>query len=269
MDRRSRLKYIFGYALAVAGLIWVLHDVNARRLAEAATVHNWGWVLLAIAADTGSYICQALRWRMLLASSGEISTLRTAQAIYVGLLVNEIVPLRFGELVRAYLVSRWLSLRMRNVIPSMAVERIMDAAWLALAAGVAAAFVPLPAGLAGIAETLGFILIAGTVLLFFFARDSLRKMQPSKRFAPALAISFSVLVLQALAFCMAIRAYDLPVPFSTGAVVFLIVHLGTAIPNAPANVGAFQFFTVLALTFFGVEKTAATGFSIGAFLRRK
>jgi hypothetical protein len=41
----------------------------------------------------------------------------------------------------------------------------------------------------------------------------------------------------------------------------LIVRLGTMIPNAPANVGSFQFFTFLALGSFGVEKTVAAGFS--------
>jgi hypothetical protein len=47
---------------------------------------------------------------------------------------------------------------------------------------------------------------------------------------------------------------------------FLFVRLGTAIPNPPANIGTFQFFCVLALSFFGVEKTVAAGFSIVYFL---
>ena len=36
--------------------------------------------------------------------------------------------------------------------------------------------------------------------------------------------------------------------------------------NAPANIGSFQFFCVLALSLFGVEKTTAAGFSIMYFL---
>jgi ABC-type branched-subunit amino acid transport system permease subunit len=41
--------------------------------------------------------------------------------------------------------------------------------------------------------------------------------------------------------------------------------LGTLIPNAPANVGSYQFFTVVGLTLFGVDETWATGFSLFAF----
>jgi hypothetical protein len=47
--------------------------------------------------------------------------------------------------------------------------------------------------------------------------------------------------------------------------VFIIVHLGTLVPTAPANLGSYQFFTVLGLTLFGVEKAAAAGFSLVVF----
>jgi hypothetical protein len=62
------------------------------------------------------------------------------------------------------------------------------------------------------------------------------------------------------------RAYDLNLSFWAGAVVFLIVHLGTAIPNAPANIGTYQFFCVVGLSLFGVEKTLATAFSVVVFI---
>jgi len=50
------------------------------------------------------------------------------------------------------------------------------------------------------------------------------------------------------------------------AVILVIVRVGTAIPNAPANIGSHQFFCVLALNLFGVEKTVAAAFSIVYFL---
>ncbi len=40
------------------------------------------------------------------------------------------------------------------------------------------------------------------------------------------------------------------------------VSLGTLLPNAPGNAGVYQFFCVLGLTLFGVDKTAAAGFSL-------
>lgn len=62
------------------------------------------------------------------------------------------------------------------------------------------------------------------------------------------------------------QACGLQLSFWAGAVVLLIVHIGTAIPNAPSNVGTYQFFTVVGLQLFGIDKTLATGFSVVVFI---
>ena len=59
--------------------------------------------------------------------------------------------------------------------------------------------------------------------------------------------------------------YGLRLSLWIGVAVFVIVSLGTAIPNTPANIGSYQFFAVLGLTLFGVDKTSATGFSLVVF----
>jgi hypothetical protein len=58
----------------------------------------------------------------------------------------------------------------------------------------------------------------------------------------------------------------LQLPFLAAIVVLLIINLGVSLPNAPANVGSYQFFCVLGLSVFQVEKTTATSFSFFAFL---
>ena len=42
--------------------------------------------------------------------------------------------------------------------------------------------------------------------------------------------------------------------------------LGVSLPNAPANFGSYQFFCVLGLSVFDIEKVTATGFSFFAFV---
>ena len=74
-----------------------------------------------------------------------------------------------------------------------------------------------------------------------------------------------MLGLQAFSFWLVMPGYGLNLSFWAGAVVFFIVHIGTAIPNAPGNVGTYQFFTVLGLTLFGIDKPTAAGFSFVVF----
>ena len=45
----------------------------------------------------------------------------------------------------------------------------------------------------------------------------------------------------------------------------MIIKVGTVIPNAPGNLGSYQFFCVLGMGLFGVDKSAAAAFSMLTF----
>jgi len=274
------LKYVAGYLVAVAALVWVLHGVHPRDLARGLVVRHPAWILAAVAADILSYVAQGLRWRLFLLPNGKLTTRQATQAIYAGLFVNEIVPMRFGEMVRAYLAARWLSIRFTSTLTSLAFERLADGLWLAAAAAITALFVPLPEYMLGAARILAAILIVAIALLCTLvwlgrgariglvdrAAQAIHAAGTQPAFPLAFVSSSAVLILRGMAFWFAMKAYALPFGFWTGAAVFLIVHLGTAIPNAPANVGTFQFFVVAGLTFFGLDKAVAVAFSLAVFL---
>ncbi len=282
------VKPALGYLLAAAGLIWVLHDFQLGQLRSLVAHLDWRWIALAVVCDVLSYVCQGARWRWLLKPVGEVSTLRATQAIYAGLFTNEILPMRVGELVRAYLVSRWTAAKFVAVIPSMVVERLFDALWLAVGIGLTALFVPLPKDLIRAADALGVGLVIATAVLCYFVprlpnakptgpprfvssllarlSSGLQGMARTREFYLSLAGSLLLLAFQAMAFWLVMLGCGMHLSFWIGVAVFLIVHLGTAIPNAPANVGSYQFFTVVGLTLFGVDKAAATGFSLVVFV---
>jgi glycosyltransferase 2 family protein len=293
--RHSGLKRALAYAFALACLVWVFHDINPRRLLAAMSIAKWQFIVLAIVVDILTYVLQGLRWKLLLAPVGRLSSLRATQAIYAGLFTNELVPLRFGELVRAFLVSRWLSTRFASVLPSIVVERFLDAVWLAAAIGLAAMLAPLPKEFIQAGYVLScVVLLAAALLLWLVYREAkghqgdaqssssrlvrgvsrfasqfasgLRNIGKPHRIVLAALLSAGMLICQILALWFILLGCAINLPFRAGMIILLIVRLGTAIPNAPANVGSTQFFSVVALEVFGVEKTVAAGFSITYFL---
>jgi uncharacterized protein (TIRG00374 family) len=291
--RNSRIKRLLVYAISAACLFWVFHDVHPRRLLATMTIANWWFLALAVFVDVLTYVLQGMRWRLLLFTVGDLSTMRATQGIYAGLFTNEIVPLRFGELVRAFLASRWLSRPITAILPSMVVERFLDALWLALGIGVAAILVPLPRNLLEAGDVLGAIVLIATALFLwivfrkekeleheassarvptgfagFISRlaGGLRDIGISRRLYLSAFLSAGMLACQALAVWFMMLAFGIHLPLEAGFIVLLIVRLGTAIPNAPANVGSFQFFTVVALGLFGIDKTVAAAFSIVYFI---
>lgn len=285
-----------GYIIAAAGLIWVLHDADFRQLWNSMISVDWLWISAAIIFDVTSYLCQGIRWKYLLESLGSISVFRTTQAIYAGLFTNEIFPLRFGELVRSYLVSRWLDVQFISVLPSLLAERLFDGIWISLGTGIIAIFLPLPEDLLRAGDILGIIVVVASGIFAYFAFkkrnpteksesgifnnktlrpikpyleklfDGIRSVGKSQLLHLSFLFSFLVLLFQMLAFWCVMIAYGMNLSFWIGAAVLLIVHLGTAIPNAPSNIGTYQFFCVVGLTLFNIDKTTATGFSIAVFV---
>ena len=292
----SRTRLLVGYVLAAAALVWVLHDIHFGTMFASMQRIRWIWVAPAILFDVLSYACQGIRWRYLLRPVGSVSPLQTTQAIYAGLFTNEVVPLRVGELVRAYLVSRWTGAGFLSIVPSIAAERLFDGVWLAIAIGITAMFVPLPRDLLVGGDVLGIIVIAATAWFLYLVyrrrRDGLRepadtrhrskplrflatmvshvaegvgKIGLSRNSYASLFISPLILVFQGIALWLMMVAYGFSLSVWVGMAVFLILHLGTALPNAPSNIGTYQFFCVVGLTLFGIEKSVATGFSFVAF----
>jgi glycosyltransferase 2 family protein len=307
-----------GYALAFVCLVWVFHDFDFGDLVRRTASMNLYWVAAAVLCDVLSYVCQGARWRLLLRPLGHVTVLHSTQAIYAGLFVNEVLPMKLGEVVRALLVSRWMKVKLGSVAASILVERMCDGVWLAAGIVLATLFVPLPHKLVetgdlfavGILVTLvllAMLTVAGrraslngpthvesdadegpgvrmtagggeprsfrlkswlfknlSVIVGRLSFD-LRVIARTRMAVWAFALSPAMLLLQGLSFWIVMRAYGLHLPFTTGVLVFLIVHLGSALPNAPANIGTYQFFTVLGLTLFGVDKTTSAGFSLVVF----
>ncbi len=260
---------------------------------------TWWLLVPAIAADIGSYVTQGARWSLLLRPLGRLSLLKATQAIYAALFTNEVLPLRVGEVLRGYLASRWMSLPLTPIFSSILVERFLDGVWMVLAFGVVVLAVPLPQYLVDAEGSLALVIFAAAALFIYLVVRKERQIEAegarsepappdsaARRLsrsiehvaaalrliggAPSLygaaALSGLLLVLQVLSFWLVMEAYGISLSVWHGAAVFLIVHLGTMIPGAPSNVGTYQFFTVLGLMLFGVDKTVASGFSVVVFL---
>lgn len=289
----TKVPLILGYGLAIACLIWVLHDFQIMKALRDLAKVDYRWVLIGMGFDVLSYVVQAARWKFLLSPFGKVRITKSIRSVYAGLFANLVFPLRPGELLRSYLLSNSEDIGIGRVLGSVGVERLIDLVIAVASLAVASLLVDLPRQFRRVVDTLGIVtlVLLGIVVLlilylelklgdktsfegrprrlpgkFMGALVGLHAMGTSPSFYPAVLLSILMPFSQVLGLWAMMRSYGLDLPFFGAVVVLLIINLGVSLPNAPANVGSYQFFCVLGLSVFGIEKTTAAGFSIFAFL---
>ena len=293
---RSKIPLILGYSLSIGCLIWVLHDFHIVQALKELSNVNWKWVLVGMGFDILSYGVQALRWKFLLTPFKKVPLTHAVRAVYAGLFANLVFPLRPGELLRCYLISDSEDITIGRVLGSVGVERLIDLVIATASLAIVSLMVDLSAQarrVQRVADILGvvtLVLLAIIVAMIFYLEVKLGKdptlgtgrhplpgkmmrallglhaMGTAPSFYAAVLASLFMPICQVMGLWAMMKAYHLDVRFLAAIVVLLIINLGVSLPNAPANVGSYQFFCVLGLSVFNVEKTTATGFSIFAFL---
>ncbi len=291
-ERSSAVRWL-GYTLAVVCLVYVLYDIHpAKALHELRNV-SWKWVLLGMLFDVISYGVQGIRWKLLLQPFRRVRLSHSIRAVYAGLLANMAFPLRPGELMRTYLLANAEGISFGRVLGSVGVERLVDLVAAVASLGIVSLFVDLPRRLRKAAVILGIVALVLVVLFlvailyleikmagnsagqvgpkrltgkFMPALMGLHAMGTAPSFYPAVLVSLGMPFFQILALWAMMKSYGLGLSFLAAVVVLLVINLGVSLPNAPANVGSYQFFCVVGLGVFDVEKTSAAGFSIFAFV---
>lgn len=179
-----RLRFFAPFAISAGLVILIARGVQGEasqvtgselssQLAELLARAQWWLVVPGIALYFVGVWIRSARWGLLLPEhSVRVTTL--FQALLVGFTVNNLLPLRMGEVARCYLLARWCRIPYGTTVASLVVERVLDGLSLAILLLLALALVPAPDYLlvVGLLAACGFV--AGALLLALAAwRSSL------------------------------------------------------------------------------------------------
>lgn len=284
---RRALIIILTNIFSIGCLIWVLHDANLGELRYEIAGLNWWWVAVAMISDVLVYAWHGWRWTLLLTPVKPVSIWQSLRAVYVGLFANEVLPLRAGEVIRCFLQSRWNDLPLSVSLASALIERIFDGVWLITCLVITIRSVPhLPKFLVdgGYVLAIVILIVACFLAVAMYWKeqtlDALAKARwlnwvhvlvkdlhligHSRYLYFAFLISLPYLLTQVIPIYALFRAYDQldDLGLLAAFAMMVILRLGAVVPQAPGNLGAYQFLTVLSLLLFGVEKALAKRFSL-------
>jgi len=285
------LRIIIGVAISVGLLVWLFRAVDLDQLGRQLARTNWWWLSAAAALGIIGLFVRAWRWRYLFPPRSEPRGL--VPAMMIGYMVNNVLPLRAGEVVRVYVVSRRWGGRFWTAAATLIVERVLDSLCIVLILGVLIFFVEVPrqveiAAIVMLAiDVLGVSVLAGIALapdrcrrvierlaarwpalraralrIFETFLHGLEGVRAPRHLVPLIGVTVIVWLCPALAAWTALRAAGLALPTLAGWVVLAFVGLGVSIPSAPGYFGVFHFAAVMAVGIFGVPETTALGYAI-------
>jgi hypothetical protein len=181
------LSLLFG-----AGLAWLLLRGGFPLVPPAgafASTRPWAVVAYVLSLAAVHWF-RAARWRHLLRPLGEVPLLRVIAVSWVGFGAILISPLRSGEIVRPYLITRKSSVKLWEATGTVGAERIIDGLSLSillfLALSVSTPLSPLPDHIGKLEVPAAAVPVAAhgalalfmaafvAMGLFFFFRDRMR-----------------------------------------------------------------------------------------------
>ena len=292
-------------AVLVSGLLsFIILLVLGMRLdwsvllSELGRLH-WPFLPLLVLITLATFWVRALRWRHLLPDGSTVSRVRLFEATLVGFTATFILPLRVGEVIRPWVLSRWQPVRFSAGLASVVIERAFDALTLLVMLGLTLAKLesvpPLVATGAQVVTVLAVVILIIIIAAYLGASQMIRLGERlitailGKRY-PKLAqrlvamvedflaglrgisslkdlvwsVFWSAVLWTLLVILYQVGLWSFGVDASpwVGVTVCVMIALAVAAPGAPGFVGTFQLGCVVALALFGYPEEFGVAYSI-------
>jgi uncharacterized protein (TIRG00374 family) len=279
---------VFGILLSAGFLYFAFRGIKLDEVVAHMRGTNVGLMILAAVLATGTFPLRAIRWRPILDPvAPKLPYGKLWRATAIGMMINNVVPARVGEVARAFALSRSApQVPFTASLASLVVDRLLDAILifgLMFAAMLSPAF-PQGAQISGrpgasyaiFGVTVTLIGLAAMYLFILFPNRVLglwdratRRVSPRvaakgretlvslarglsvlrspRRFAVVLWWTLAHWLLNALAFWVGFRAAGMDLPFSAALFLQGIIAIGVAVPQAPGFFGVFENFARIGL----------------------
>ncbi|HEU0247143.1 MAG TPA: lysylphosphatidylglycerol synthase transmembrane domain-containing protein [Gaiellaceae bacterium] len=281
---RGLVTALVGVPIGLVFLWLALRDADFDAVWRSLQEAEAGAVGLAVGAFGCVYAFQSARWRRI-ASTPEMRLARFYEMTVSGVAVNNVLPGRIGDLLRA----RWLGLAARmpagRAFGTVVLDRACDLVVLValLVIGIAAVatsewLVRLAAGGVLVVAAFGAVLLLARAyigkrergrhsrgLLRRLVRDAVEVLaEPLGRRRPVVWLGLSLGAWAAWAVAAQLIALSLDIELSVADALFVtaVLNLGSAIPSSPGYVGTYEWLGVASLGLIGVPHEAALAFTI-------
>jgi hypothetical protein len=291
---RSPLFWI-GLLISLGALLLAFRGLHWAEVGSALRDANYLFLLPAAVAMFFSLYFRAIRWGVLFHPRTHLRVGSLMGTMNIGYSVNNLLPLRVGELVRAYLIGEAEGVSAAHALSTIVVERVLDVLTVVLMLILLLPFIDVPAWAATPAVVSGVVFLVLAVLLATLslarqwalaAADWCARLLPVRyrtrlhEAAEAVMEGFGVLSKPAVLargvgwsfaswFCSALmmffvqQAFDLGIGFESAPFVLATTSLAMLVPASPGYIGTFELVAIKGMkNVFDVGSNAAASYAL-------
>jgi uncharacterized membrane protein YbhN (UPF0104 family) len=242
---------LIGMRVAVfAAAAWFLaRGVRWADVAASLAHASVPLLVIVVLLNFGKIALQAARLRLLLRPA-ETSVAACARVLLASSALNNVTPLRGGDVARVWMLEREAGVTKRGAVLLAIVEKLLELGALG-ALGVISAFALDGQDWARVAAPI--VVVASAIGLAIVRRRAV---------IGPLALSFAAWAIEIAMLLVCARALGAPMTPALAAVTLLGLNLAIALPSAPASAGPYESAMVVVLTLAGAAKADALGFAL-------
>ncbi len=289
-------KALLGTLISAAFLVLAFRKANLHEIKLALAQADYVFLIPAVLLALLSVLVRAIRWRFLLLPVKRIGILSLFSATVIGMMANNLLPARLGEIVRAYAIGQKEQISKSSSLATIVIERLFDGLMLLLFLAIVLLFFSIssPGWLGNAAyAALAMYLVVLVVLILLKVRterfvrivtlickplperfserilhilhsfiDGLKILNNARYIIASLLLTFFVWLPNVLVIHILLISFGINLPLFASFLLIVALGIGVMIPSAPGFVGTIQFVCVAALALFAVTRSEALSFSM-------
>lgn len=119
-------KVLLSIIISICGLYFAFYDFNLVEFNNSIEKLNFKYFILACIMLIFSVYIRSIRWLHFIDSKKVIPTSSLFKNQMIGYFGNNVLPLRFGEFIRSYLLGKEFNLSLSYVFGTIITEKILD-----------------------------------------------------------------------------------------------------------------------------------------------
>jgi hypothetical protein len=287
-------RFWLGTIISLLFLALFFYQIDFEKMGEVMLEADYLYLLPALIIYFAGVWFRALRWQFLLSPLRTLSSKRLFSVVVIGYMANNLLPLRAGELVRAYILGEREEMSKAAVLATIAIERIFDGLSLLFIAASVSLFLPLADWLRDAVQLMALLFLGALVFLFVLATsqrlalgvtrfglrflprkfadrgenlasvflDGLRALHKPVTLAGVFITSLISWLCEAAMYYLIALSFGITQPYTVILLVTSAANLAISLPSSQGGIGPFEYFASRTLIIFGVDLAKATAYAL-------